>query len=332
MKHLQVDLHRTAYKLNMLQFISGMDDPGRMTDEHNPVILAQHVRGVVNWAWLQWHVSHDRSSINLTLETNVGLAMKAKESPKLKRADINDRGELDQFLLTAALLSGNPALARDVAATVTGANAKSKQYQYRAALAGMMAASILDNRRKRDAQLALMKKYKPVRINAFPSPRLVDAFIGGDDAELDRAIAAGVKKYWSDQWLDRARRRIGVGGRTLLVYEDDSRLGLDVNMLDLHWMWPHVEATFARLATLKGRKVRYDDFWFPLPFVTGVDGERQTSYAIRIMPEERPAAAKRPKRGASRAARALADLLGLGRAANAPRAAKKEIRKPPRER
>lgn len=325
-KHTLIELHRTTMALGSRRSSSSVDDPGDFLEYADPIILSQNVRGSINWAWLAWHVSHDRKDITSTLEKTVELAQKAKEGRRLKKAAINDRGEFDHFILTAALLSGNPALAGEAAATVSGADPRSKQYQYDAALAGVIAASVLGNDAKRGAQLSIMKKFKPTRVNAFPSPGLVKAFVSGTDAELHRAIAAGVERYWTDWSIYRGPRRFGtLPGQ--LVYEDETRIGLDLGRRSPHWMWPYMEATFAKLAALQGRKIRYDDFWFPLALITGQEDAVPPPYVVRIMPEEKRPTKRPLTRRQTRAAKSLAGVLGLmgvtARAGKAPKRLKR---------
>lgn len=280
--HLTIELHRTAKKLEPLKGLSEVEIIG---EESEPVYLAQYIREAVSWAWLKWHVSQNRNEINSRLGKVVSAALKRKATKTFKKAPINDRGEFDHFLLTAALLSGNNELAQSVAATVSGANAQSKQFQYDAALAGFVAAIVLGKHQIRDAQLAIMMKFKPTRVNAFPTHGLVKAIVEGSGADVNRAIASAVKKYWSDSSVGRTSYR---GRPTQLLYEDDSRLGFDLNQRSLHWMWPYMEATFARLAMLNGRKISYDDFWFPLPLVTGLDANAPSGYTVKTMPDENP--------------------------------------------
>lgn len=283
MSHLIIELHRPA---KLLETLEGFSEAEMFAEETEPVYLAQYIREAVNWAWLSWHVSHNRSQINSRLEKVVEAALERKGGKSFKRAPINQKGEFDQFLLIAAVLCGNNALARRVSRTVSGANARSKQYQYDAALAGVIAAIVLGKQQTRDAQLAIMKRFKPTRVNAFPTPQLVHAVISGSDSELNRAIGSAVKKYWSDASVGRTSYR---GRPSQLLYEDDSRLGLDLNQRSLHWIWPYMEAMFARLAMLDGRKISYDDFWFPLPLVTGLDANPPSHYTVKVMSEEKPA-------------------------------------------
>lgn len=299
MNPLTIELHRTAENLETLK---GFSDLETIAEESEPVYLSQYVREAVNWAWLNWHASHNRVEISSWLEKVVGAALKRKTTKTFKRAPVNDRGEFDHFLLTAALLSGNNSLARKVAATVSGASARSKQYQYDAALAGLMAAIVLGKEKPRDVQFAIMKKFKPTRVNAFPRPGLVKAVVSGSEAEVNRAIASSVKTYWSDPWVAGTINR---GRQTQLLYKDDSRLGLDLTQRSLHWMWPYMEATFARLAMLNGRKISYDDFWFPLALVAGSDPDLPPPYRVKIIDDPKPATNPRQ----SRAAKALIGAL-----------------------
>lgn len=257
MPHKRVEFHRPQFLLERETAKYGpgkslQDIFGKRADLIHAALL---LRKAINWSWVQWHLSRDFDLIRKELMFVVERSLRAV--PHMKIKDVEDRGFHDQMLMHAAVLSGHRSTAIAAAKEVRLASSRSKAYQYEAAVAGILASRVLDKPKQEQAQLKQFGRFKPTRVDAFPSRSLARAFVEHDDKALAKAIKSGAEKFWSKAHLTP----------TVVISETKDRLLLDLSRKSSQFLWPYVEATFAKLAIQDGTVIKYDSFWFPLEFI-----------------------------------------------------------------
>jgi hypothetical protein len=235
---------------------------GRPTD--TLIDVAQGLRSAINWAWLQWHVKPQFRTISNEL-TFIALRSSDALAKGITHGDQRERGFHDWMMLCCAVLSGNRETMAEAAKQARGADARVKGHQHDRALAGVLAARIFGNEQDEAEQRMLWEKYKPMGINAFPSRALVRAFVRRDYRAVAKAVKEGAEKHWSDEYIGGGGRRWMIG--PVIVEQKRGHMTLDLRRKDSYFLWPYVEAVFAKLALMDGASITYDDFWLPLDFV-----------------------------------------------------------------
>jgi hypothetical protein len=260
MIHKKVEFHRPQFLLNReLEAHHAGKSLKEAFADFDLLDAAHSLHRAINWSWTQWQVNPDFAPIRTELIFVVKRTLQflAKSNDR----DIENRGFHDQMMMHAAILSGDSPTIVAAAKKVRIAAPKAKGYQYEAALAGIFASRILGKQNQEKLQLEQFERYKPTRVDAFPERSLVRAFVDRDYKKLGRAVVNAAEKYWSDDHL-RIRR-----GSPIVVNEDQDRLLLDLSHKTSRFLWPYVEATFAKLVIQDGANLKYDSFWLPLKFI-----------------------------------------------------------------
>lgn len=80
-----------------------------------------------------------------------------------------------------------------------------------------------------------------------------------DYKNLHKAIKQRSERFWN------------FAEQTNAVREENGEKIIDVKKLDVHFYWPWVECTFAKLAYLDGAEIKYDSIWLPLDLVKAIE-------------------------------------------------------------
>jgi len=236
------------------------------TDFESLIWAADGHCSAIYWAWLQWQLDADFNKISDGLTADAMRAAEALASGKLPRR-IDERGFHDWMMMNAAILSGNALTMRAAAEQVRLARSDTERYQYNEAAAGILACRILGEEKRERAQYEMLQRYRPMRINPWPSKALTLAFVERDNKRLARTVAQDAEKHWSDRYLNLDNRR---RTQPVIVKQDADSIVVNLRNKDSYFWWPYVEAAFAKLAVLDGVEINYDSFWMPLAFVKAV--------------------------------------------------------------
>ena len=215
------------------------------------------VRESAVWLWLTWRQGGNMEQIRKTLGPSVKRSVEANMDPKAYQGGREDH---DSFLIQLAILLGNRDLMKAVCDCVQEANPKCEEYQYLHAWTGILKYRILDKQKKVVEQHQIMQKWKPTRIFAWPSKKLVETFVNREYKAFHTVLKRSCEKYW------RYAEKCGA-----LTVEEDGTRTVNARRLHTHFYWPWVEGAFAKLAYLDGAEIKYDSPWLPLEFVKAIE-------------------------------------------------------------
>jgi hypothetical protein len=229
----------------------------------DPVTGSTHaLHAAINWAWLQWHARDDFRRIRdqlsfVVLRSASGLT---KEMPNSTRM----RGFHDWLLMCSAVLSGEASVIRAGAASVIPASSCASGDHYYAALAGIIAGRTYEETRiDVGGQMEVFERLQPDKAFIAPTRALVRAFVKGNWLALDKAVAKGAERHWSEAYLGKESN-----GYSVIVEKSEEEIKLELARKNANYLWPYPEAVFAKLAIAKGASISHDDFWFPRAFVS----------------------------------------------------------------
>jgi hypothetical protein len=224
-------------------------------------------RSSIKWAWLKWHLEPKFDPISDALSRVVSRCTEALSTRKVA-LDEEMRGFHDSLMMHCAILSGNAMSMRVAAENVIAATQRARKYQYDAAIAGVLAYHVLGDSTEEKRQLGVADQFKPNRIDPFPSRSLSCALVERDFPSLVKEVIRGVKKHWSESYLGKKG-----SSRAVVILDDPQRIVLDIRRKNSYYLWPYVEASFAKHAIIDGADFAFDDFWLPLGLVhTRIDG------------------------------------------------------------
>jgi len=214
------------------------------------------IQSAINWAWLKWQAKTDFDRISDQLSA----VLDGTLTPE-RIADADERGKRDKFdwfVLVAAILSGRLGILRKVA--------EQTKYSlpggyYCQALAGLIRARATGDAGREREQYDIVCTRK--NFEDFPSPAkpLLRAFVDRNYSALEKEVVKGAKKHWTDRFM-------GKPSIPVLIKDEPDDIVLNIANKYSSFLWPYVEAAFAKLAILDGAVIKYDDLWFPLKFIS----------------------------------------------------------------
>jgi hypothetical protein len=135
--------------------------------------------------------------------------------------------------------------------------------QYLRAWNGVLKYRLIDRPDAELAQLRILETQKPNRIFAWPSESMVQRFVERDYRAFGKLAKSAAERHW------RLAEREGALSRA------QGSVTLRLRNKHDHFLWPHVEAVFYKLAILGGGEMSYDSFWLPAAFVTAFGVQRK---------------------------------------------------------
>lgn len=208
------------------------------------------IHNALIWIFLKWHQEKNvkiiQDSLSFVIERAIQLNTDTKVTPRLREAH-------DHFLIQLAILNSDKEWTKKVCDSVIVANDQVKNYQYMQAWTGILTYRIRDEQDNVEKQYEIMKQWKPDRICAWPTNKLVETFVNRDWKEFNKVLKRSCEKQWK------------IGQKDMAVYDNADRTDkiFNIEYKNIHFFWPWVEATFAKLAYLDGAEIKYDSFWLP---------------------------------------------------------------------
>ena len=228
----------------------------------NPTINAyaspmHSFESALSWVFYEWHRSHDIKAITEAISFMVHRVQDVNAL-----ATNNGLRRLhDIFMIQAAILSGSGSAMREAAA-LAGSYDPTLQWShaYEWGLVAIYKGAILDDTKIMEEGFALFASSRPSPPHRMPGTALVKAFVDRDFKKL----AVSVKSVWKRDWDRLDEKEKGIAARTSDLIRVNLRLRDPANL----WPWP--EATFAKLAVLRGAKMPSDPLWCPESFLQAV--------------------------------------------------------------
>ena len=212
------------------------------------------VQFAISWCWAQWHLTHDFVPISKQISEALLTVTTPEAAEKVDKRDT--RGDYEYAIMFASVLSGNVGTMKLISAHVRGGDDKSEKYQRYQSIAGVLKSRIIGDNDGERRQLDLSEKYRPDGVHPAPSRTLLRAFVDRDYKTVNKEVAKGAKKHWTDQYL-----------KGIVEKDEPDHLVIKIRDKNVHFTWPYVEAAIAKLAIMDGATITHDDIWFPLDFV-----------------------------------------------------------------
>lgn len=249
------------------------------------------LREAIRWSWLQWKKKTEFEPIRDALKFVTMRSAEALTARRLPRDSF--RGLHDRMLLCCAVLSADAGTMQFAAERAMQAASSGNSKAHELALAGILKARLLSDTKTEQKQLRILGECHSLKSDPIPSGKLIRAFVDQDYDTLAKEVALGARRHWSDNYI-----------RPAIIQENAEQITIKIGKKDCYFVWPYVEAVFAKLAMMDGATITYDDFWFPLDFVTaGIDRGPMTNPPAQTPQRESskrsaavPGAQSRPKR------------------------------------
>lgn len=207
----------------------------------------------LSWIFYEWHRIGDAKAIAEAIRLMVSRVR------DVNALAVNDglRRRHDIFMIQAAILSGSRSAMQEAAALAGHFDPVKNVHAYEWGLVGIYRGAILGDAKVVEDGFVLFASSRPSPPHRFPGPALVKAFVDGDFKKL----ASSAKGVWRRDWERLEEKEKGVVERT----PDTIRVNLRLRGPDNLWPWP--EATFAKLAFMRGAKMPSDPLWCPESFL-----------------------------------------------------------------
>ncbi|MFL5241054.1 MAG: hypothetical protein ACJ8FY_03015 [Gemmataceae bacterium] len=214
---------------------------------------AHYMRWLLCWIWLKWHQCKDlrliRNEILPIIERGISICGLEVTTGMWE--------EHDNWLLSAAVLSGDQDLARRAAEAVRCADVKSDKYQYYPALTGVLKHHVLGDLSKAEEQFAILSRFTPSKIFWWARPGLIKSFMAGNAKLLKQQLKRSEDIHWE---IARKEKRV--------IKQDTDTVWLSLRKKHDHFFWPWIEGVVERLAIQSGVRITQDSFWLPLEFLS----------------------------------------------------------------
>jgi hypothetical protein len=208
----------------------------------------------ISWCWAQWQLTQDFIPISEQVSEALSMVTTPEAVEKVDKRGL--RGDYEYAIMFASVLSGHVETMKSVAAHVHGGDGKTETNQRYQSIAGVFKSRIIGDNDEERRQLELSEKYRPDGVHPTPSRALLRAFVDRDYKAVNKEVAKGAKKHWTDQYL-----------KGIVEKDEPDHLVINIRGKNVLFTWPYVEAAIAKLAIMDGATITHDDIWFPLDFV-----------------------------------------------------------------